>query len=229
MPALGQPLVMLFSIVAAFWWLHVPSLRPFSLQVFAGCILVYFALKFIRRHTLWHVLPVPGALEIALITFSSLLLIGSTGNLESPFFFITFIHLFAVVFAGRLSTSIVVTLGIVIFHYAMTPIVSLNQAIVLSSIPVMLVVFILIQLQHAQLKKEEEVADYATQALGELEQEEAEIATFLQLFLKPKLTLLQQLNQNASQNRAAIQGQITLIGLEIEKVLYRLTIKKRDA
>jgi hypothetical protein len=224
-PALGQTLVMLAAMIAAYWWLHQPELIPFSLQVFASVILMYFGLKFLRRHKLWYVLPHPGSLELALVTFGTLILIGSTGNLDSPYFFISFIHLFFLVFAAPLTTSLIATLGMMTFHYGLNPVMSQPEFITLLSLPVMLILFTLINQQHQELKAERLLLENEALTIAELEEDEHTLHSFLELFLKPKLALLHQLLQNTDQNRATIQGQLMLIGLEIEKLLQRIKSK----
>ncbi len=245
MSALAQTLAMLTSVLAAFFWLAIPSLEQYSLQVFALCILLYFVLKKINQANIWEILPSTAVDEMTLTTFGFLILLGATAGTSSIFFPIIYIYLFFVSMTLEIEASIATTLGVILFFYLQNP--SLNQQNLahLLSLPLVMIFYLFAKFQYQQAKQQEEVAKQQQQ-LAQKEQQKANsyqvyleeihqelslakdndyqhVNYFLQFFEKFLLVKLQQIEQlvltGTQANQGAIRGQIMLIKLQVEKIL----------
>ncbi|MBU1885789.1 hypothetical protein KKE34_04240 [Patescibacteria group bacterium] len=209
---------MTLGIALIYWWLHIPSLQPYSLQAFSVIGLLYFFVKGLSKTKAWHILPAFMSIETVLATMAFLLLIGATGNTASWFYPLTYIHLFFIVFSSHIGTSIVVTMLIMLFHYGLTPNLIQHDLVSLFTLPIIMAFFIFAKLQHEELIKDKLVVQEEEARLNELESEEFQLENFLENFLKPKINQLEQLFEYPN-NFKSIKGQLHLIKLEIEKLL----------
>lgn len=148
MPARYHTLALLLSIALAYLWLQVPVLRNYSFQIFALFVAGFFFVKRFKKAKLWHILPDVASFEITLITFSFLLLIGATGNTQSYFFPLGYIHLFFLVMASEAPTAIVATITIMLFHYSIEPSLSLPTVQGIITLPIMLSIFLFAKKQY---------------------------------------------------------------------------------
>jgi len=219
--SLLHTIAMTLGIGLVYWWLHVPSLQPYSLQAFSIVGLLYFLVKGISKTKAWHVLPAFMSIETVLSTMAFLLLIGATGNTSSWFYPLTYIHLFFVVFSSHTGTSIAVTMLIILFHYGLTPNLVQHDLISLLTLPIIMAFFIFAKLQHEEVTKDKLIIQEEEAKLDELESEEFQLENFLRSFLEPKLTQLEKLLDHPNNSRS-IKGQLHLIKLEIEKLLNRI-------
>lgn len=142
MSARYHTLALLLSITLAYLWLQIPVLRQYSFQIFALLVFTFFMVKRFKKAKLWHILPDWASLEITLITFAFLLLIGSTENTESIFYPLTYIHLFLLVMTSHTQTAIVATIAIMLFHYALEPNMEMATIQALITLPIMLAIFL---------------------------------------------------------------------------------------
>lgn len=207
------------AIILAYWWLHIPWLVPYSLQAFTLVILLYFVSKRLSKAKLWHIAPAAQSMEMVFATFAFMILIGATGNTTSIFFPLTFVHLFFLVLATEMSTALLITLLIVLFHYGMSPHTWQQELPSLLTIPLISLFFLFTKHQYDEVQREKTIISQEEQALQNCELQARELQTFTTTFLQPKIQQLQDLSSYAAANQAAIQGQLTLIQLEIEKLL----------
>ena len=237
---LAQTLALSASIVVAYIWLSFPTFALYSLQAFAGCVLLYFILKKLNQAAIWELLPATAVDEMTLVTFAFLILIGNTGGTVSYFFALIFIYLFFVSMTMRFWTSIIITLETLLFFYALAP--NLSSSLNLShliSIPVVMTFFLFAKYQYDESKQKETLIKldsdeinlyqkYVSQQTSQLvanEQTKQGIiqffSSFLFDFMEKKLDLLLEMI-DFPQNRNSIKGQLTLMRLEIEKIKTQL-------
>lgn len=214
-------LTMALGIGFIYWWLHVPSLQPYSLQAFALIGLLYFLVKGISKTKAWHILPAFMSIETVLATMAFLLLIGATGNTASWFYPLTYIHLFFVVFSSHISTSIAMTMLIMLFHYGLTPNLVQHDLVSLLTLPIIMAFFIFAKLQHEEVIADKLIIQEEEAELQKLESTEFQLENFLKNFLKPKISQLDKLTNHPNNSRS-IKTQVQLIKLEIEKLLSRI-------
>ncbi len=216
---------MALGIGLIYWWLHLPSLQPYSLQAFAAIGLLYFLIKGLSKTKAWHILPAFMSVETVLATMSFLLLIGATGNTTSWFYPLTYIHLFFVVFSSHVGTSIFATMLIVLFHYGLSPNLLQHELVSLATLPIIMAFFIFAKLQHEEVIKDRLIIQEEEAKISELESEEFQLENFLQNFLRPKMAQLENFLDHSG-NRKSIKSQVHLIRIEIEKLLSRIKSDK---
>lgn len=142
MPARYHAAALLLSITLAYFWLQIPFLSQYSLQMFALLVVMFLITKRFKKAKLWHILPDMASIETILITFSFLLLIGATGDTSSWFFPLAYINLFFLVMASETPTAIVATLAMMLFFYALSPELKVGTIQVLIALPIMLAIFL---------------------------------------------------------------------------------------
>lgn len=199
MPSAAQAVSIVVAVALAYLWLQVPLLREYSLQIFALMMVVFFVIKRLRKAELWHIAPEPGSFELTIITFSFLLLIGSTGNTSSIFFPLGFIHLFFIVLATTVPVAIVATASVMLFHYAADPRLGIELVQTLITLPIMLALFMFAKFQYDQSKYQEKVLEKEKSVIDTLSREEQVLESFVTSFLRPKLQELHKLVQDLPQ------------------------------
>lgn len=216
-------ILLLIPVLLAYIWITNPVLNPFSLQAFTISSLGYFVVKKLNKAEIWHILPKNFSLELMFITFAILLLIGSTGNAQSLFYPFTYIHLFILVMSCKEKTAIIVAMSTILFHYALETSVTSGDIATILTIPMMLLFFLFAKkqyddaiLSHSIIKKEEK-------EIESLSSQEHSLESFISTFLKPKLTMIEELvlDENTKNNETA-KSQISLLINESDKILEKV-------
>lgn len=224
-----QSLLVVGTIVATYLWLQIPALQQYSLQAFAGAILVYFILKRVKKAKLWHVMPTNTSAELLLITFAFLLLIGSTGNLHSYFYPLAYLHLFLLVMTTSASTAIIGMTAVMVFHYALTPTMSSPEFASLSVFPLLLLFFLFAKRQYDEVRLEKKLMAAEKAEIAVIEESEASLENYLDGFLKPKLQTIKNLLQDKEPNLETVEKQLSLLESESEKILHRVKHSNHSA
>lgn len=227
LPPVLHGILLVGAIGLAFWWLQIPDIGYYSLQMFALSVVIYFVLKRIGRSKLWHVLPAHTSLEMIVATFAFLLLIGSTGNLNSPFYALSYIHLFLLVFSSGYKTSSIATGLIMLFHVSLTPGETLELIGSIASLPIVFFFFLFAKSQYEEVIRERQIIAEDEITVEQLQRKATELETFLGDFAQRKLMQLKTLAQDPTINKQAILGQISLLEIEIERKISQLRITQR--
>ncbi|MBD3279481.1 MAG: hypothetical protein GF390_02090 [Candidatus Pacebacteria bacterium] len=169
MSKIWHSLILSLAVISAYFWLAIPTLKNYSLQAFMVVVLIYLLLKRVQKAKLWHLVPNFASAEMALATFAFLLIIGATGNTDSIFFFLTYLHLFFLVLTAKSFTAIVISMEIILFHYALSTNVSSVTISHLLSIPVMLLIFLFAKEQHEEVLKDRLIIEEEEKEIKELE------------------------------------------------------------
>ncbi len=194
---LAYTALLMGSMVLAFIWIEIPALSQFSLQAFCGAILLYLLLKKLQKSSLWQIIPATMSVEMALALFAFLIVIGSTGNLASNVFFLSYIYLYFLVLASPLGTSVFITGSLILFHYALGMDFTAHEIIQLLTLPTMLLFYIFIRSQYQQtLQKDQELETKEETVVSE----KKELAGFVHRFLQPKMIHLEQLSSHLLSN-----------------------------
>jgi len=192
---LTQELAVLgLAIVGAFLWLVVPVLQPFSLQIIAAATLLYFGIFFSRKGLFkqsWLQTDQFSLIyESGVISFILLLLIGSTGNTTSLLFPLSYAHLLLIAFTGKRATTILGTGAIILFHYLLTPTITAQVAVNLSSLPLMSFFFLFAKHQYFDLKIQLAKNAQQSELITQLESTELTVDAVLRSRVIPTLTWL---------------------------------------
>lgn len=171
LPARLQIPLLLLAIGGAYLWLRLPALTPHALQAVAFCAFLYVLLNFAERRSgkVWHLLPQADSTLLSLITFTLLLLIGATGNIDSPLYPLTYIHLFFLVMTTSLAPALVATFGAMWFHLALTPEINPATLAHVLILPIVMAFFLFAKQQHELAVKEKRSLSAATEQLSDLE------------------------------------------------------------
>ncbi|PIR60268.1 MAG: hypothetical protein COU67_02800 [Candidatus Pacebacteria bacterium CG10_big_fil_rev_8_21_14_0_10_44_54] len=211
---------LVITIGFVYVWLSIPVLQPYSLQIFALTIAVFFIIKRLAKAKFWHIVPEHASLEITLLTFAFLILIGATGNLESPFFALSYIHLFFLVLATRPPTAIVTTIATALLHFSLAGTLNAAMLQALISLPVLLLIFLFAKAQYDEAKAAEEIIAAEEQQLETVEAKERSLEEFLTTFLQPRITTLTKFSSDPAVPKD-LSTQLSLITSEIEKLLRK--------
>lgn len=226
-PAWLHTIFMSFGIGAIYFWLHVPSLRDHSLQLFAVIGLLYFLVKAIGKGKAWHVLPATMSIETVLATMAFLLLVGSTGGTTSWFFPLSYVHLFFVVFSSHISTSIVITLLMMLSYYGLDPRIAQHGLVSLLTLPIMTVFFLFAKLQYQKTIEDELTIKQEQERLQEVESVSFKAENFLRNYLAPKIQQIENLLKYRGNTKVA-RTQLRLMGLEISELLKKIKEKEES-
>ncbi len=117
-------ILLLASTFGVYFWLSIPTLLPYTLQLVAVLVLLYLGSHYLRKHKpLWfHKSSI--TMDITILTAMILLLVTETGALTSPFFFLCYFLLFGVAMLYEIEATLVLT-GVLILFFLFLPNTSL--------------------------------------------------------------------------------------------------------
>jgi len=107
-------ILLISAVSGVFFWLN-SSLEPFTLQLVAILVLLYFATHYLRNHRPKWFGRSTVTIDITILTAMTLLLITETGSLASPFFFLCYFLLFGVAMLYEIEATLVLTSVFIIF------------------------------------------------------------------------------------------------------------------
>lgn len=242
MSSSAQTLIVLAAIIGSYVWVSTPQLAYFSLQLAAAMVLLYFLVKKLTHAKHWQIAPRSMSMEIAILTIAVLLLIGTTGNLNSPYFPVAYVHLFFVVLALAPFGAITVTGALVLFHLVVTPPgMPINWA-ELAALPTLLILFLFTKHQFEEavrerhsLQEKEAQINYYQQFIEQQRKELNDLAIekhfeqktwknldeFVVDFLKPKIEMVKELSHQST-SRLVIESQLTMISYRLETVMNQM-------
>ncbi len=229
-PSKRQSVITILAIFAAYMLLHFQAAKMYSLQIFMLSITLFFIIQRIKGAKLWHVMPSKHSLELALLTFSFVFLIGSSGNTHSTFFSLTYIHLFFLVFSTSIETTITAIFSLFLIHYGLEPIVGLEEIGTLLSIPAIGALFIFAKNQYDSIEHKDKQLTEAVvekeQLLDQSTKNEESLQQFISNFLRPKLDIIKRLLVDPTEDNIQVEKQLSLLETELDKVVQRLSKKQ---
>lgn len=226
MSEIKHTILLLVAILLAYFWLITPQLNSYSLQAFSVATLLFFILKRMTKAKIWHILPKNHSYEMFLVSFALIILVGSTGNTHSLFYPFSYIHLFFLVMTCGEKTAITSTMAILLVHYALSPVVSVEELTTLATIPLMLIFFLFAKKQYDEVISNQKIIEKEQDTIISLTNSEHSLEGFISEFLKPKLQVLQALLEENTEketpmNTQVLKSQIDLLETESEKILKK--------
>lgn len=108
--------LLIISVTGVYFWLTSPFLVPFTFQLVAALVLIFFATHWTRNKTKAkprrrNTIP----LDLSLLVMAILLLVTETGALTSPLFFLLFFLLFAVAMLYEIEATLVLTFALLTY------------------------------------------------------------------------------------------------------------------
>lgn len=215
-----QSIALIGAIIGVHVWLSVPTLELVSLQLFAVLILVFFVLKKYSSGRTWTVLPAVASIEMVLMTAALLLVVGATGNLDSPLFAITYIHLFLLVFTVHPSAAIVATAGLSLSHYALALPLTTLEATTLFTIPLGLVFFLIAREHYHELLEDRQLIKNTREKLTKSKQNEQFLERYMVHLLLPRLHQLSQtLSSTSSATDHTAAAELSTLSTEVQQAV----------
>ncbi len=212
-------LIISVAIGLTYIWLKLPALNQYSLQLFAVTVLIYFVIKKIHKARFWQLMPTHASIEMAVVTVAFLLLIGATGNLKSVLFALSFVHLFLLALKTDLVTACVVTIEIVLFHFALTQNPSVGELSFLISLPVVMIFFLFAKQQYFRVFAQQRALAAEQEQLVKAQQIDHQLESFLSGFLEEKLGKLQRLSFFPAENQRQMQAEMAEIAVLTDELI----------
>lgn len=203
------------------FWLGIPLLHGFSLQLFALVMCAFFVTRFINRKTGETTSFAERPLELLLLHTSMLLIIGSTGGVQSLLFPLVYAHLFILVFSASATTAGITMLTMVGFYYLLNPALPLPELVPLIFFPVLWGFFTYAKKQHEALRHEKEMRQQQQQYLQTLDKAETALEVFLVSFVQPKLQLFGE-QFIETQGNSTLRSQLSLLQSEVDKMVKKM-------
>lgn len=221
-------LILSLAICLVYAWLKLPFLSPYSLQLFAIVVLLYFIIKKIHKATIRQLLPAQASIEMAVITIAFLLLIGATGNIRSVLFALSFVHLFLLALKTDLVTACIVTVEIVLFHFALTPQASLAELSFLISLPVVMVFFLFAKQQYFKSFSQQQKLAAQQAQLTQSQLIDQKLERFMHGLLEEKLAKLHRLSFFPIQNQRQMQAEMEEIAAITDELITQTQAEKQQ-
>lgn len=200
----------------------IPGIHTFALQGFAIVVLIFFVIKRLKKRKIHHIAPEGNSHEMALLTFGFFFLIACTGNIHSPFFMLSFIHLFFLSISTTPLVSLAVVTETVILYVVMNHQMTISDLLVLLPLPLTLIIFIFAKEQYAELQKATHILERETQELVDTKKAELGLERYMQSSLLPQLATLKTIVNRGASSADELIEQITLIEDEADTMLKKI-------
>ncbi len=223
-----MPFGIIFAILGAFFWLQMPLLQTFSLQIFALTLIIFFAIKWISKKTQFSFLPDPTSFEIVPLSFALLILVGSTGSAQSGFFPLMYVLLLLIVLTTQYYASILIVGFLILFIYGTSELQNTQYWQAVISIPLMGVFFLYLEHQLNLSKKQAVSLEAKEESLREAQTSVIKLLDFIRDFLKPKLISLLRFGDQANTSKVMLLNQIDLLLSETEKIQKKYEAPEQD-
>lgn len=210
------------ALTLAFALSLIPGIHAFALQGFAIVVLIFFALKRLKKQKIHHIVPDSDSLEMALLTFGFFFLIACTGAVNSPFFVLSFIHLFFLSLSTTPLVSLAVVTETIVLYVVQNHQLTSQELFLLLPLPLTLVIFIFARQQYSELQKATHILEKESQELVDAKKAELTFEQYLSSSLIPQLITVKSMI--ASQNTAIedILNQITLIEEATQAIIQKI-------
>lgn len=121
-------ILLVMATAGVFFWLSMPGLSVYTLQLVALLVLMYLGSHWLRsKKPKWfHRSTI--TLDITILTSMILLLVTETGALSSPFFFLCYFLLFGVAMLYEIEATLVLT-GVLVLFFMFLPDSNFTQII----------------------------------------------------------------------------------------------------
>lgn len=179
-------ILLIISTAGVFFWLSIPGLSPYTLQLVAILVLLYVGSHWLRTHRPKWFHRSSITLDITILTSMILLLVTETGSLASPFFFLCYFLLFGVAMLYEIEATLVLT-GVFILYFLFLPTTNLGDLSHLSELLALVFITPLAIFTGHQYETNVEEKKARLMLSKHLSNEETDTLIFLSLNLKKTL------------------------------------------
>lgn len=174
------------AVVGVYIWLNSP-LNAYTLQLVALLALLYLGVHRLKRRLPHLFRRNLISLDLTLLTCMALILISSTGHLDSPLFFLLYFLLFAIALLYEIEATLVLTASLLLY-FVLTPFTDLTRLNHLSELLALIMVTPLAILTGHQYETSLEEKALRRRLTHQLSHQETDTLLFLSLNLKSTLT-----------------------------------------
>lgn len=154
-------LFLLTAVVLAFFWTNSPTLSPYTLQLVAAFVLLFFLNQFFFRRQRKNKIPFAQRTTLTIdgmiLTLVVMLLVYSTGGLTSPLFFLVYFLMFGLALIFEPLITLTLASAMILF-FLLTPTKQepLNEALQLFSLLLITPLALFFGSQYLKLLESEE-------------------------------------------------------------------------
>lgn len=179
--------LLLSTVFGVYFWLSLPAMSIYTLQLVAVLVLLYLGSHALRKRmpSLFHKSSI--TLDITILTAMILLLVTETGALTSPFFFLVYFLLFGVAMLYEIEATLVLT-GVLILFFLFLPGTDLTDFAHLSELIALIMITPLAIFTGHQYESTIEEKRMHALLNSHITKEETDTLIFLSLNLKKTLT-----------------------------------------
>lgn len=227
MPATKQAVLLTMSVLGVYLYLQVPFLREVAVQFFAFLMALYLLLTRWRTRRL-NVWRLSAGWEMVLLNAALLLLVGYSGSLYSPFFVLTFVHLFILSMVSDYKTTLVIVLQMIAFHFSLSIAVSpdLRLSMValsnLLALPLVTLFYLFAKWQYKKAYYHQLLAKTETRELLRARSDDQAVDEFVEALLNRRLPMLEFLLSFPEKNKAAIVAEVKVLKSDLNLLLRQM-------
>lgn len=231
MPAIKHAVLLTMSVLGAYLYLQVPLLRPYSLQFFALITLLYLILQRRLSQGDFVLLPQAASANLALINLAFLLLVGSSGTLDSPFFALTFIQLFFLILSAESKTSLLIALEIMVFHFSLKAAnmqgydFSTSDWSNLLAIPIVTIFYLFGKIQYQRAYYRSLLLDAEARELWKARSDDQAVEEFVDSLLNKRLPMFEFLLSFPEKNSRQLNAEMKVLKGDLNKLLRSMQKK----
>lgn len=214
------------AILLAYLACSYAPFHYYALQIMCIGVLVFFAVKKLKKNKKIALFAPTSSFETAILCFSFLFLTGATGVTHSPFFALTFILLFFLIFSESVIKALIDITLIFLFFIALEPSIGLQEIELLASVPIIVFLLFFAKRQYDQSKLKESLLQSETKMLDETSSQEQTLELFTKNFLRPKLHFISTILEEDNNNKENALQQVNLSITELDKILSKVAVSK---
>lgn len=177
---------LLAAVFGVYFWLSIPALLPYTLQLVALLVLLYVGSHAIKKRIASLQNKSSITLDVTILTAMILLLVTETGALTSPFFFLLYFLLFGVAMLYEIEATLILT-GVLILFFLFIPGTSITDFAHLSQLLALIMITPLAIFTGHQYETNLEYKKSKAALNAHITQEETDTLIFLSLNLKKTL------------------------------------------
>jgi len=219
MPKMTYTLFFFVVVMLSYIWVRFESLSYYYTPQFISVLmLILVGLYYMKKRKKIALLE-KIRIELPLLSAIFLIIIGATGNIDSLFFPLAYIHIFILLITLDPINAIASSILLMIFHLSITPINTEQQLATVISIPIMMCLFLFTKKQLEQRFIEKQLVELREQQLSD---QQTAAGLFIATFLLPKLEALSHLAQYPEANKDIILKQLSILEEEAGSVVNEI-------
>lgn len=229
-----QAILLTMSVLGVYLYLQVPFLREVAVQFFAFLMALYLLLMrwHSKRLSVWQS---GQGFEIVLLNAALLLLVGYSGSLYSPFYVVTFVHLFVLSMVSDYKTTLIIAVQMIAFHFslsiAVSPDLSLSMMALsnLLALPLVTVFYLFTKWQYKKAYYHQLLARSEMRELLKARSDDRAVDEFVDSLLNRRLPMLEFLLSFPDKNKRSIEAEMKVLKSDLNLLLGQMGRRRQQA